>query len=251
MIKENGITYLDDTVYNYFCNEQGPKTLYRYMDYKKMQEGELWFSNPAIWIDPYEKLFLDSTYLLPGEKIKFPLLNCIFCFCLTTTSSSDAAWRVYDCDTKFCTKAEKLVQALKEHTKDYDVYIGSVNYKSQTSLERDSVKKLIGVSTFNSSSDEAWVRLLLLKRKAFDYEKEIRIILVKKEEPETPQAGMSLKSSIPMKTLFYHVELSPFLDPSKIEATKTSLFYKFYFAPEQITISDMYTAVKPRRLMLY
>ena len=255
-MNKNGINYLDETVFEYFCTS--PRTLYRYMDYTTMKDRELWFSNPSTkWSDPYEKLFLDSKYLISGTKEdKYPLKNRVFCFCLTPASSSEAAWKVYGYATKFSIDTAKLVRILEEHTKDYDVYIGKVNYKSTSSLKRDSVLKLTGLSKESFiSSDEAWVRLLLLKRTAFKYEEEIRIILVPKEKDQTSEDGVTLDYAIPLKDLFFHVELAPYLSnlssDCNREAVIEKLIAEFKFLPEQISNCNLYEGAKPRHLKVY
>lgn len=256
-MNKNGINYLDETVFEYFCTS--PRTLYRYMDYTTMKDGELWFSNPSTkWSDPYEKLFLDSKYLIPGTKEdKYHLKNRVFCSCLTPVGLSEAAWKVYGYATKFSIDATKLVQVLEEHTRDYDIYIGKVKYKSASSLRRDSVLKLTGLSKESFiSSDEAWVRLLLLKRTAFKYEEEIRIILVsKKEKEQNSEDGVTLDYDIPLKDLFFHVELAPHLSNLSSDCNREVVIEKLTselkFLPEQITNCNLYEDAQPRHLKVY
>lgn len=253
MIKENGITYLDETVYNYFCNEQGSRNLYRYMDYSKMKKGKLWFSNPSTWNDPYEKLFLYSTYLKRRNVgIEYPLLNRVFCICLTSISSSEAAWKVYNCATKFSIDTGKMLQVLSESAKDFDVYIGKVNYKDKKCLKENGILKLTDSPSFDCFlSNDAWVKLLLLKRLEFQSEEEIRIILVSKENIKTPKDGINLNFTTPMSELFHHVELSPFLYSLEEEQVKMRLISRFGFLFDQISVSDLYKSVEVRKLRMY
>lgn len=247
-MNKNGINYLDETVFEYFC--ANPRTLYRYMDHKKLEEKKLRFSNPENWKDPYEKLFLDSKYLFSGsEEDEYRLKNRVFCICLTPVNSSEAAWKVYGYATKFSIDTTKLVRVLEENSKEYDIYIGKVNYKSASSLRRDSVSKLTGLSKESFiSSDEAWVRLLLLKRTAFKYEEEIRIILVSKEKEPTP--GVVLESSTSLKDLFFHVEISPLLSAATSEKVRKKL-KNLCFSPSQVTNCNLYEDAKPRHLKVY
>lgn len=249
-MNKNGINYLDETVFEYFC--ANPRTLYRYMDHKKLEEKKLRFSNPENWKDPYEKLFLDSKYLFSGsEEDEYRLKNRVFCICLTPVNSSEAAWKVYGYATKFSIDTTKLVQVLEEHTKEYDIYIGKVNYKSASSLKRDSVMKLTGLSKEGFiSSDEAWVRLLLLKRTAFKYEEEIRIILVSKEKEPTLKDGVVLDSSIFLKDLFFHVEISPLLSVPASKKVRKKL-KNLCFSSSQVTDCNLYKGAKPRHLKVY
>lgn len=248
-MNKNGINYLDETVFEYFCSN--PRTLYRYMDHKKLKERKLWFSNPEKWQDPYEKLFLDSKYLFSGSKEdEYRLKNRVFCICLTPASLSEAAWKVYRYATKFSIDTTKLVQVLEANTKDYDIYIGKVNYKSSSSLRRDSIRKLTGFGKESfASSDEAWVRLLLLKRTAFKYEEEIRIILVPKEKKPNIKDGVVLESSISLKDLFFHVEISPLLSATTSKRVKKKL--DAFFSSSQVSACNLYDDVKPRHLKVY
>ena len=67
MERIDSIYYIDDEVKNIFTNKTRLTTLYRYPDPSKLKNKKLWFSNSSIWQDPYERLFLKSTYLFKGN----------------------------------------------------------------------------------------------------------------------------------------------------------------------------------------
>ena len=251
MINEKGLIYLDENVREYFCGEERPMTLYRYMDRKYLKNNQLRFSKPETWNDPYEKLFLESTYLFPEGQIEYPLLNRVFGLCFTTESSSEAAWKVYDCATKFSLKTGIFIDMLKEYTRDFEIYIGKVNYKSQTSLERESIKRLTGLSENDFTSNEAWVRLLFLKRRAFKYEEEIRVILVPKKAISEDAIFLDFG---PMKDLFHHVEIAPSL-PSLFFSGFSEEFVRkdlinLGFSADQISVSRLYAKAGKRNLRI-
>jgi hypothetical protein len=256
MINEEGIVYLDENVRDYFCGDEKPMTLYRYMDCKYLKENRLRFLSPAKWNDPYERLFLNSKYLLHKEEIECPLKNRVFCICFTRASSSEAAWKVYRKTTKFSLRTGDFLNLLKLYTEDYKIYIGEVSYKSQTSFVRDSIRKLTGLTSndFLQSNEEAWVKLLLLKRAAFEYEKEIRVILISKKNIETQKDAIYLDFPVPIKDLFHHVELAPIL-PDFIKDYNPTVVYdeliELGFEPNQISESSLFKDVKPRHLRIF
>lgn len=138
----------------------------------------LTFISPALWNDPFEKLFF-------RESIQIGQINySIRCICLTYDwiESEEAAWlrsgennetvRVdYDFE-KLCSELNKM--------KDVDFYFSVVDY----SLSRKEIIKLSNDfkrgAWFPNSIDD-YLNVMSLKRKAFTYENEIRLFLVKKQ----------------------------------------------------------------------
>ena len=138
----------------------------------------LTFISPALWNDPFEKLFFRESIQI--GQIKYS----IRCICLTYDwiESEEAAWlragennetvRVdYDFE-ELCSELNKM--------KEVDFYFSVVDY----SLSRKEIIKLSndfrgGAWTPNSIDD--YLNVMSLKRKAFTYENEIRLFLVKKQ----------------------------------------------------------------------
>lgn len=244
----NKVNYLDKDVKQYFIDDC--KTLYRYMDYEKLEDKKLWVSNPSSWKDPYETLFLDSEYLFRGKrKEKHKYYNRVFCICLTTTNLSEAAWKVYGTPTKFSVDTMLLRKILEEQSKNYEIFIGKVSYVSQTSLKKESIYKLLNEDQIRFDCSEPWIRLLLLKRMAYKYEDEIRIFFVSKDINECK--GLCLEHTYEIRELYKHVELSPLITYEKASSVERYLIRKFKYEKKQIHNCHLYDSVEPRRLKCF
>ena len=157
-------------------------SLFRYMNashlLSDLKEQKLSFVSPELWNDPFEKLFF-------RESIKIGQINySIRCICLTYDwiESEEAAWlragennetvRVdYDFE-KLCSELNKM--------KDVDFYFSVVDY----SLSRKEIIKLSNDfrgGAWSPNSIDDYLNVMSLKRKAFTYENEIRLFLVKKQ----------------------------------------------------------------------
>ena len=110
------------------------------------------------------------------------------CVSEKSSTNEDACWRVYAGSggktVRISLEQEKLLQLLDDfaHNNGFEVFIGKVNYE----FEKKEIKKLHLPSSKhyvkffpNDMSREHYLSLMLLKRKSFLYENEVRIFLVK------------------------------------------------------------------------
>lgn len=135
---------------------------------------------PEKWDDPFENVFLKSPIALPnGETRQFGFRDDVFGQCWTLETASDAMWQIYskNCDgIRVRTTVRRLVdsmRAVQSNYADVSCYIGRVEYRTESELRQ------FGKSMFTQySREEAIARSLLLKRKAYKHEKEVRLIYV-------------------------------------------------------------------------
>ncbi len=146
----------------------------------------LHFKEPLFWHDPVEKLIYTAKF--PNEfENNIPK---VFACCMTKNQLSEAAWIAYGYNktglgakcVKFSFNSSKLCSELAEKAKEagYTLYAGMVHYLSFDSIRELSdsnsmIYKTIFQDGFNK---ESFLKMLLLKREAFYYEKEIRFFLV-------------------------------------------------------------------------
>ena len=152
----------------------------------------------------------------------------IACMCLSNKSSTneDASWRIYSDSTNKTVRVsfdrEVLLSFLDNYAANngFTVYIGKVNY----SLDKNEIQNLL-----TSSSEyfppkmkrEHYLSLMLLKRKAFSYENEIRVFLVKNEIKFSDNL-FSIECDYRANQLISNIVLSPY-PPVR---TQTDIAYK-------------------------
>lgn len=136
--------------------------------YQFFETGRNVLVSPEKWEDPFENIALRSV---------FPRLG-LYGQCWTRHTASDAMWRIYSRDVdgiRIRTTVQALFNSLLKATPRTAArpFIGSVKYLSD--------QKLIGFVR-DAIADERWddpgecARTLLVKRRAFQHEREVRLI---------------------------------------------------------------------------
>jgi hypothetical protein len=113
-----------------------------------------------------------------------PIKDKIFACCFSS-ECYEASWKIYTPNNdgvRITFDTEKLLNQLKLQNKDVKFFIGKVNYQNTndyysmkndaSGLEKEIMNKKIG---------KHQISLLLKKRIAFEYENEIRIIIISKK----------------------------------------------------------------------
>lgn len=178
------------------------------------------FSNPTYWADPYEQLL----YNIPeyNDCFNFPVPD-VQCYCLTTNGykNEDAMWSIYRYNSKepVIKITYNFYELLKQlntfcENKKFTIYIGKVDY----SLGQKDLKYLLDEeknyelhhSYFPEDFDiHSYLRLLLLKRKQFDYEGEIRMFLVSDLENFRFKEQAKLKLDYESNNLISSISIAP------------------------------------------
>lgn len=193
------------------------KLLFKYMPLESaltmMKEKYLWLCNPVIWKDPFEKRFIEAKYFDGKNEAEFPLKGRVFCTCFTQTTTSEAHWANYSngkLGVSFRLRRTALLDILNKHYDEFDIYIGKVNYLKTASIKKklheiDIIKE---ISPLKITSRNIQIQLLLLKRVAFSYEDEIRVLAIKKQKTKEIGIKLSLKTTQPFD-LIERITLDP------------------------------------------
>ena len=135
---------------------------------------------PKLWEDTFENFALKSKLKFPDDsEIELDTHDRLYGQCWTTSKASDAMWRIYSHDKKgirIRTTVDKLLTSLlmaNVNTAMTESCVGKVEYKSEATIMSQASKAFSqdGQMTFGSL-----FRSLLIKRKAFDHEREVRLI---------------------------------------------------------------------------
>ena len=173
------------------------KPLYKYMDIESairfLKTITMSYVEPSSWYDPFEKRFYNADFsAIPN--FKKPKL---FASCFTKKPSNEASWVMYSYFKNGL--ASKSIRFELNPAVYYDmldsygdltktkIVISDVNY----SLSEQTIKALHKKTCtkhhlfFSNFNVDKFIDLMLIKRKAFDYEKEVRIFIVPTHE--TPE----------------------------------------------------------------
>ena len=214
------------------------KYIYRYISFKRLyqlfstQENAL--VRPASWDDPFENYILNSTaQVRNGSRHEFGFRDKVYGQCWTTERRSDAMWRIYSTRVKngrfsgvrIRTTIERLANSLTEGLETnakMHAFIGRVRYVYDKELW--TAPSRIFSKGF---SPRMVAQTLLIKRKAFLHEKEIRIIF--RDVHNEPSADGLFRYKINPHTLIDQIMIDPRTDPTKIHNLKKEISEKTGF----------------------
>lgn len=216
------------------------KLLHKFMSLEyalsTLEKKCLWFANPTTWKDPFEKRFIEAKYKDCKGKVKqFAWKDRIFCICMTETSTSEAYWNTYSQQTigvelKFNRKC--LLDALETlaTNNNLNIFIGKVEY-----MKTSDIRKPLSEIPFNPqinsgiNTQMGKARLLLLKRIAYRYEDEIRIMIVKKDK--TKEKGTYLKYQCDNTAMIDSITLDPSIGSYVTTLLKNTFVHTYGFIP--------------------
>lgn len=256
------IKFLNITKENFFST----KLLHKYMplEYalKTLAERKLWFANPVTWKDPFEKRFIEAEYENgKNGRREFPWKNRVFCICMTQTMTSEAYWNTYNrqqIGIEFRIDKRQMYKELLNVRNEYDIYIGKVEYMKTSDIKKQPLRAIPFENPDPKPGTPEWnARLLLLKRVAYRYEDEIRIILVKKKA--TQEKGVNLEYQCENTELINSIILDPSLGEYTTRTLKTVFEEQYDFMPyknssnkytKRVMKSQLYAEQKSQKLKI-
>ena len=148
------------------------------------RESKLTLVRPMKWDDPFENFLFTAKAKLPsGELVSLERMRQEFYGqCWTLTEESDAMWRIYAHNkdgVKVRTMVRKLFDTIYDHNYQFAIlcfFIGRVQYLSEDQIRRIMSDPNVFNALLFDTSGVGQVRTLLVKRKEFDHEREVRLL---------------------------------------------------------------------------
>ena len=211
--------------------------LYRFLaiddTLKLFETKSLTFKNPSKWKDPFESFYLSKQYQIKDKTMYLPIKDKIFACCFSS-ENYEASWKIYTPNNdgvRITFDTEKLLHQLKLQNMDVKFFIGKVNY--QTTRDYFSLKNeaaSLEKEIMNNKIGKHQINLLLKKRIAFEYENEIRIIIVSEKSnqidlPFDPtKCGIELNFHPLIGKLHANVLKKHFNEKCEIRTTHNTLY---------------------------
>lgn len=209
--------------------------LYRIIKFHHVVEilkGQLHFSNPSVWDDPYE------------ARVRHPEQHAMFAQCWSRKSMSDAMWRIYSPDhlgvriRTTRTKLKKTIKSFAKSNENLKFRVADVEYKkTSTVVERTEAVVEALRTAFDISK---FADLLFVKRSAFSHEEEVRAVMYC-PNPTNTFKNTSIKIPVNGFDLIESIFLDPRAPQELIEALKFYLSEKMDFPINRIYKSSLYT----------
>ncbi|MBI5557669.1 MAG: DUF2971 domain-containing protein [Deltaproteobacteria bacterium] len=208
------------------------KPIYRIMPIHRLledlQKMHLNLVKPKKWDDPFENLLLSIPLKNKNVGNIFTVRADVYGMCWTLRRETDAMWRIYSPDkqgAKVKTTPRKLLDALKKHDPEYwqvRCFIGKVEYVKQKKL-RSSLEEIRLLDSNGSGIPKS----LLLKRREFQHEKEVRLIYCPASESSCDIHPFKISPN----ELFEEVIFDPRMDKELVNAYTLAIKEKKYQNP--------------------
>jgi hypothetical protein len=242
--------------------------LYRIMSYDRLKETLqtqcLSMSKPKTYQDPYETFLMNyRARMKDGTIVGFNLLrDRIYCQCWSQRKECEGLWKAHTKDANEKNRYVKI-KANANNLMDYfydtnnifhltTYFIGKVSYFREEFFD-ELLNDGIGKYFSAMAGDMPMINSLLMKRKAFEYEDEVRLILNVPNSPKTDFSTVINKWDLRNNYFAYKIDINdvieeitfdPYLqerDFSKFENEIRKLGYN-----GKITHSNLYTKVKDK-----
>lgn len=187
-----------------FGNVFDKRTVYKYIDrrkfieyVKKLNDGfTICFQEPSQWTDPYESRFYEADYSSLNNINFLDGHRKMYACCFAMHIESEPSWKMYvddnnnNDDRKICIQLKINFKALLDYLNyyikeklegNYMLVAGSVTYKEKSEinkLHRPDKNGNLNSLYFKNFSFTKYLKLLMIKRKAYIYEDEIRLFLI-------------------------------------------------------------------------
>lgn len=174
------------------------------------------FVEPSWWQDQYEGRFYNAKYeYVSKDRKDYPFL---YSCCVSTCPEDESAWGIYSYDAKglkarcvqFKINRKRLIEQLaKNCEKDSAIYLGTVEYKNRSIIDTLHLQDIKKNGTteenenykiyFHNFNIDKYIQLLLLKRIAYEHEKELRFFIIPpKAEKKVKTQDLDDKKSDPL-----------------------------------------------------
>ena len=177
---------------------------------------------PAKWDDPFENVILRMKWTLKGgTRFGNAMRDQVYGQCWSTKAESDAMWRIYSPQrqgVRVTTTPRALLTSLwvaVPKNPELSSFIGSVEYYDTDELYRHLKDRLSVAEGLIDPTGQSQALSLLIKRREFDHEHEVRLIHIDLVGAARPD-GLFQYAMNP-RTLFTHLQFDPRLAESMVD----------------------------------
>jgi hypothetical protein len=186
---------------------------------KGIRERALTLVQTHKWDDPFENFLLRSTGVKPdGSEVSLKSLHDKwYGQCWTTLEESDAMWRIYAPDqdgVRVRSSVGKLFDAIcnrSDPTAQLCCFVGAVTYVDEADIAAFMSNPTAANATLFSQSGSGHASTLLVKRREFEHEHEVRVLFAANSSTVFP-CGDTVSFPIDPNLLFEEAVLDPRLD---------------------------------------
>jgi hypothetical protein len=204
------------------------------------RDNKLTLVRPHKWQDPFENFLLNSVGVMDdGTEVGFEnVRDLYYSQCWSLKEECDGLWRNYKGENDFAIKIKTTTRKLFDLAYDINYtfhnlsyFIGMVEYVSDDEIV-EFFKNKVDFSDYQSGLEFA--QTMLIKRKSFGYEEEVRLII----RDKTITNSDLLRIPINMNDLVEEIVFDPWIKPDVYEQKRNEIIALGYTG--KITRSSLY-----------
>lgn len=217
---------------------------------KLLSNKELVLVRPSTWSDPLENLIFNAKLIKDGKEYHHPIKDKIYSQCWSYEGDSYALWQIYTTKkndegefkrhmgVRIATKLDKLQQISSFNIGDF--YYGQVNYLWKYQLEKLPKDLSVIKSLRDTNLNENHLKTLLVKRKSYHYENEVRLLANPSDNLIDKTDNRLCRLKIDPMNFITSVRFDPAMPYKDFKSKKEELIDKFGFRPKQIKQSTYF-----------
>jgi len=231
--------------YPYLYRIELLERFYQILDNKKIA-----FVKPEKWEDPLENIIFNARIIKDGKPYTHPAKDKIFAQCWSYYGDSYGIWKIYTTKpnnegitkrhlgVRLTTKLDWLKHLTKKNEGAF--YYGLVNYLPKYKL--DMVPKDVSIikALKKEAAGKEHLKTLLIKRKSYTFEKEVRLFYIKPEDSKPNKPHFLQFLNIEPTQFISSLRFDPGMPFKQFEEHKERLIKQYGFRKTQITQSSYF-----------
>jgi hypothetical protein len=208
--------------------------------FEVLEKGYLTFVHPTLWDDPLENLVFNAKLTRNGAAFEHPKMRSIYGQCWTTDSDSYALWKIFAGENdgiRVATYIEGIQRATSVDTSC--LYYGKVRYLAKRAIDELPKDKSFTDGLASLDLTDKHLSTLLLKRKSYQYEKEVRLLLVPDKSMIDDHNECLARVTVSPMELFSSFRFDPRMPFRTFQRYQDRLVNEFGFRKSQIKRSTL------------
>ena len=214
-----------------------------------LDNNEIVFVQPSCWTDPMENIIFNARILKDGAEYRHPAKDKIYAQCWSHDDDSYALWQIYTTKPddrgvtkrhygiRITTHLDKLNHLSAVNTGSF--YYGQVNYLTQKALLKLPKDPNFVACISSEAINEEHINSLLIKRKSYLYENEVRLLYVPELSNKDTMPERIVRIKIEPHQLITSLRIDPAMPKKEAALLKEQLTDQYGFKPSQITQSTL------------
>lgn len=214
-----------------------------------LNNKEIIFVQPSCWTDPMENIIFNARIFKDGAEYMHPARDKIYAQCWSHDGDSYALWQIYTTKPddngitkrhtgiRITTHLDKLGHLAEMNPGSF--YYGLVNYMPKKALLKLPKDAEFAACISSEQINDAHVRSLLIKRKSYLYENEVRLLYVPDHDASGGIAERIIRLKIEPSEFISSVRIDPALPKKEAALLKEQLTDQYGFKPSQVTQSTL------------